>query len=366
MHFKHTNIRIATWIVVGILCASTTQTIAAPMYQALGLGSLIPGGYNYANAINSSGQIVGFAGTNTGFQAFLYSNGSMVGLGTLPGYTLSYAYDINDRGQIVGASFSGGNVNMGEAFIYDNGAMTGLGTLPDGQFTTAYSINNAGVIVGQHLGYSSESPHFPLGQPFIFDKGGMMSIPGWDGGGFATKISDDGQVLINSSGGAIYAGGLIIPFPCESSLCYMADINTQGEIAGYFQSKNGGPIEPFLYKDDKMISLGLSGHANAINDNGEVVGFSWDSQGGTNAFLYTDNHLYDLNSLVDPSSGWVIWDARDINDSGLIVAYGQNTLTGYSGGVLLTPISSVPEPETLLLFLTGLILMAVTVHRSNV
>jgi probable HAF family extracellular repeat protein len=55
--------------------------------------------------------------------------------------------------------------------------------------------------------------------------------------------------------------------------------------------------------------------------------------------------MYDLNTLIDPSSGWRLMDAQDINDAGQIVGYGIN---GNEQGhaFLLTP---VPEPSTITL-----------------
>ena len=38
------------------------------------------------------------------------------------------------------------------------------------------------------------------------------------------------------------------------------------------------------------------------------------------AFLYTDHHMVDLNSLVDLPSGWQLISAGDINDAQQILA----------------------------------------------
>jgi hypothetical protein len=54
--------------------------------------------------------------------------------------------------------------------------------------------------------------------------------------------------------------------------------------------------------------------------------------------------MVDLNSLIDPSSGWVLLQAIGINDSGQIVGQGQ--FDGQTRAFLLTP---VPEPKHLVL-----------------
>ena len=56
-----------------------------------------------------------------------------------------------------------------------------------------------------------------------------------------------------------------------------------------------------------------------------------------------------MNSLIDPSSGWILADATAINDSGQIVGNGTNP-AGQTHAFLLTPI---PEPASLALLALG-------------
>jgi probable HAF family extracellular repeat protein len=113
------------------------------------LGALVDGGSSFAAALNSSGQVVGKAGTSDGSQhAFLWRNNKMIDLGTLPGGRYSYATGINGAGQVVGWGNSVGD----RAFIWENEQMTNLNTLisPSAGWTlvAAYGINNNGQIVG--------------------------------------------------------------------------------------------------------------------------------------------------------------------------------------------------------------------------
>ena len=63
------------------------------------------------------------------------------------------------------------------------------------------------------------------------------------------------------------------------------------------------------------------------------------------AVLYTDaGGLQDLDTLIDPSLGWVLLGANDINDAGQIVGYAFNNFTGQTHAVRLRP-TAAPPPE---------------------
>jgi len=76
--------------------------------------------------------------------------------------------------------------------------------------------------------------------------------------------------------------------------------------------------------------------ANAINDTDHIVGQGQASQGGTHAMVYYDGTMCDLNSLISPSSGWVLTNAAAINAAGQIVGAMQDVL-GTQHAFLLTP-----------------------------
>ena len=145
-----------------------------------------------------------------------------------------------------------------------------------------------------------------------------------------------------------------------------SDINDKGQVVGVsttgqnishaFRTAPNAPINPLT--DDLGVLPGFTlSFAFAINAGGDVVGTLANvGSAPQHAFFYDGSAMYDLNNLVDPAAlnGWILTDAQDINDHGVIVGYG--THNGVTSGFVLYP---VPEPSTLILAaLSGLALLA--------
>jgi probable HAF family extracellular repeat protein len=82
--------------------------------------------------------------------------------------------------------------------------------------------------------------------------------------------------------------------------------------------------------------------ARAINNDGAVTGIAFLDDFTHRAFVYTSSQgMVDLNSLIDPVTGWTLFDALAISDTGQITGYGLTG--GETHAYLLTP---VPEPTT--------------------
>jgi probable HAF family extracellular repeat protein len=66
--------------------------------------------------------------------------------------------------------------------------------------------------------------------------------------------------------------------------------------------------------------VGFYSDASAINNNGQIVGLSYDANSVGKATLWDGtNPPIDLNDYLDQASrdaGWIITHAMDINDSG--------------------------------------------------
>lgn len=119
------------------------------------------------------------------------------------------------------------------------------------------------------------------------------------------------------------------------------------EDAGYSAFRwdsNTLTIETIDTFDDAIGSV-----ANAINNHGWIVGTAYfTNPNNPNAeilrpFLWTEaDGLIDLQALVGPGSGWQLFTATDINDSGVIV--GRGILNGQAAVYRLT----IPAPASAL------------------
>lgn len=270
-----------------------------------GLGTL-GGSDSFGQAINANGQVAGISKLvgDLAFRAFLSdaNGGAISDLGTLGG-SHSYGYGVNFSGQVAGYSTT--TDALTHAYITGaNGAgMLDLGTLAGGTFSFGYAVNASGQVAG-YSGTSNGNRAF-LSDPNGGALHGLATLGGRYSVGLA--VNDNGQVAGRS------------------------EVTTGGQHA-FRSDVNGGALL------DLGTLGGLSSIAEGINSAGSTVGYSYIGDNSTlHAFLYTNTEgLRDLNSLLVASNGWVLMDARSINDYGEITGYGS--IAGASHAFLLTPV----------------------------
>jgi probable HAF family extracellular repeat protein len=324
-----------------------------PIYRFIDLGTL-GGETSRAAAVSPAGQVVGESTTAAGVShAFLYENGKMKDLGALGGNSSANA--INSLGQIVGGSTTpeGGCL----PFVYSNGVMKTL-AVPGGRTGYACGINDTGNIVGV-----AESPT-GIRKAFLYTNSGGMK----DLGAFGGPDAESWAYEINAAG--LVAGYAQTKDGTRRAFVYstpagMKDlgtlggrasqarrINHAGQIVGFSAGPKDAWEHAFVYsRDTGMKDLGaLSGpnsYAFDINNAGRVVGTADVADGSAHAFVSSDRGLIDLNSLVDPATGWILVTAMGINDSGEIAGFGT-AADGSTRAFLLTPVKvlSGHQPAT--------------------
>jgi probable HAF family extracellular repeat protein len=323
------------------------------------------GNSSFGFAINKSGLVVGISenGTTdpvTGFPstspvAWLY--GHIFNLGGFGG-TQGAANMVNNRGQIVGYSTNTTpdpyafnayfpTTTQMRAFVWEGGRMRDIGTLggPDAAATT---ISESGLVIGQS--YTSFTPDpdtgSPIADPFLWDGRRMIDLGSLGGvGGVPQWVNNNGQVVGYSF---IPSTGRVHAFLWDRG--QLNDLGTlyPGSASGAFWINEAGVITGFdapyavVWKHGKRTVLGSLpdydywATGTSINDNDQVVGYSYNSDYASLGFLWENGDMVDLNALVQPPSDITVTDALQIDNRGLIISNAVDP-NGNSRVVVLVP-----------------------------
>jgi len=282
------------------------------------------GGESSAWGINDFGQASGHFYTAEGYKyaAFWYDEDTIVDIGALANPNTgvegdsSIAYGINNFAKVVGNADipnDSGDFIPFHAFIYDEiNGLRDLGTLtsdwPQWQngYSIAYDINNKNEAVG--IAHGSSWAFLP----FIYDEtNGMRALlrdPNYiNGEWYAIAINDSSRI-----------GGHVIAAHSQS-------------LPYYWENTSAAPIRI-------TMPTGFPyGEIYGMNEPGQMVGMMWNSDredAVEHAFIFDVEHgARDLNDLIDPTSGWILIFARDINDNGQIV--GSGMFNGEKRGFIL-------------------------------
>jgi probable HAF family extracellular repeat protein len=279
------------------------STVSSSLYQMQLLGTL--GEESYAIAISESGQVLGNYLTAGGAQhIFRWTEGTMKHL-----VDSAQAMDLNDAGDVVGWLFTDTGT---EAFVYTDQVY--LFDLPEGP-SRAYALDSRGRVAGRHTGEMEQS--------FLDEEGSPLFLAP-DLNAYAVEMNDAGQVLIKElrQNGfhtllAQTDGSMVDLGTLGGASTQGTDINESGQVVGWSQTADGR-YQAFSWENGSMTALAepewTYSSAVALNDAGDIL---IKASVGTEKtiFLLKDGELIDL----ELGGGYV--EVSDMNNSGQIVGW---------------------------------------------
>jgi len=219
--------------------------------------------------------------------------------------------------------------------------------------STLRAISPTGIVVG-----NAYAPIADINREIavLWDAAGTIHelIPGSDAASQAFDINASGQVLVYSDNTVAFGQGTVVlpvgvyiwqndvltPLnlnvsldPYNSWLAFNDSAQVMG--TGSFTTASGIQKHAFLVTNGVITDLGTLPGANAsgalgINNNGDVVGYSYDANNQPRAVLWRNGNIIDLGVLPGATSSV----ANDINDQGVIVGSSGGRLFTWKDGVM--------------------------------
>lgn len=306
------------------------------------------------------GSYIGTAGSSSAglLRAFEYNEN---GLSEFTTSNIAYAsqataYGISENGQWLAGDATIPGAPYGIAVYWQNGVASAVGTLAQSP-SALFSVDDQGDVAGTVTLSDGNTAAFlqtaASGQITVL---GSLNRASASNSSYstATAMNDHIQVVgysVYASGNTtqhafLWQNGVMTDLGTLSGFGSSAAfaINDAGQIVGYSAS-NHESEEATLWANGVGTDLGgLSGGggsvANALNDDGQIVGEAFDASGTGHAVLWQNGKIVDLNSLLPANSGWVLTDAQGISD------LDQVTGNGFYNGVKTAYLIDLNNTET--------------------
>ncbi|MBY0239716.1 MAG: hypothetical protein K2X55_10420, partial [Burkholderiaceae bacterium] len=281
------------------------------------LGSL--GDTSTAKGISVYDRVVGGSTNvqNTRYIPFTTTPAGMQPI-NVPGVVSGEAMAANASGQVVGYAHKANASSS--AFLYSNGTVKEI--MQGGYLTSALFINHAGQVAGMfESGW--DQPFELCG--YLYSRGVVTKVSlGGDqtfvyGMNASGQLTGEGNVL-NHTHAFIFSDGVATNLGTLPGGSYSsgAAINDAGQVAGW-SNNAANEVRAVRYSDGVMSDLGTLGGKNsmatAINGAGLVVGYADLATDGYHAFVSNGTQMTDLGTLGGGGASY----ATGINGAGQIV-----------------------------------------------
>jgi probable HAF family extracellular repeat protein len=316
-------------------------SIALRRYEVVDLG-VAPGDlWSGAVAISSRGEIV--AGNSGGPGRPVIFKPALEAIGVERGWPVGISSTKVVAGNYQAATNESG-APIWHPFRWSKGVLTDLPTLPGGSFAFATAMNESGTVVG-----------------FSDFGGDAARAVSWNGS-TATDLGSLGDGWISCSlACGINRAGVVVGDTCTRFFHLHAArfrapgtiddlgtlggnnsraiaINDAGDVVGFSELPQGNGRHGFFWHDGGMVDAGaLPGHTSshlvAVNKHGVAVGTSYNDIWPFAGVLYLDGRMIALDDLVDDPRSVHVSSAASIDDANTIV--GGATILGLDRAVLL-------------------------------
>jgi probable HAF family extracellular repeat protein len=382
------------WIpcVATIVVACLGHAVAQTSYKITDLGTnKSTDNFSMAMGLNNQGWTLNMDGfvnppennmgtTVANGRAVINRDGVNIDLGTLGNPDTGNSWinwgGINDRGEAAGMSETSVPDPNGEdicgfgtfltcvPFLWQDGHMSALPTV-GGNNGQAFAINNRGEVVGfaETADNDTSCPAFasaPAVAPVLWEKGQAHPLPlvGSDLDGVVDGINDQGTAVGYSGNctAALHAvmwknnTAFVLQDTGHAKSNRAFAINNLGQIVGRVRSLDGSTYVAALWQPDGSLKiLGVlpgdqAAFATGINNLGQVVGNNVDSGNNwSHGFIWQNNVMTDLNTLISGDSNLLIISASNINERGQISGMGTVQSGPHAGEIhayLATPVDA--------------------------
>ena len=234
----------------------------------------------------------------------------------------------------------------------------------------ANQINSRGIIAGiaenKTLDLTCPAPQKLQFKPVIWNKGKIEELPTFPGDpdGIAISINGNGQAVGSSGDCSKYDPYSLSDLLQLHALLWETNavinlgnlggtgrgggnvalsINNSAQVVGNSDLPGDAVTHAFLWTKEKGIQdLGtlpgdIDSAALGINDGGDIVGVSSDSNGNPRAFLRENGAMVDLNSLVPADSPLYLLVACSINAHRQIIGFAFDPASNEVHGYLASP-----------------------------